>query len=121
MVTEYGKILRKIRIDNCEVLGEMADKLEISSAYLSSIETGVRKVPENLTTLISNKYNLSSVITKQLEEFEIENMKEVKTVFNDSTSKVKKETALIFARTFNNINEDNMEKIKAILVKQEDK
>ena len=38
MVTEYGKLLRKIRIDHDEILKDMAGKLEITSAYLSSIE-----------------------------------------------------------------------------------
>ena len=53
MVTSYGKILRKIRIDEGEILGEMAQKLEISSAYLSSIENGDRNLPDGFTEKIS--------------------------------------------------------------------
>lgn len=121
MATEYGKILRKIRIDCGEVLGDMAENLEISSSYLSSIETGSRNVPQNFTDLISERYGLQKSIIKQLKKAEISNLKEVKLPFNDKISNMRKETAVIFARTFNNIDDDDMEKIRAILVKREDK
>lgn len=121
MATEYGKILRKIRIDCGEVLGDMAENLEISSSYLSSIETGSRKVPENFTDLISERYVLQKSIIKKLRKAELVNLKEVKLPFNDKISDMRKETAVIFARTFNNINDDDMEKIRAILVKREEK
>ena len=121
MVTEYGKILRKIRIDCGEVLGDMAENLEISSSYLSSIETGSRNVPQNFTDLISERYELQKSIIKQLRKAEVSNLKEVKLPFNDKISNMRKETAVIFARTFNNIDDDDMEKIRAILVKREDK
>lgn len=121
MATEYGKILRKIRIDCGEVLGDMAENLEISSSYLSSIETGSRNVPQNFTDLISKKYGLQKSIIKQLRKAEVSNLKEVKLPFNDKISNIRKETAVIFARTFNNIDDDDMEKIRAILIKREDK
>lgn len=38
MATNYGKVLRKIRVDRDELLKDMAGKLGITSAYLSSIE-----------------------------------------------------------------------------------
>lgn len=121
MATEYGKILRKIRIDCGEVLGNMAENLEISSSYLSSIETGSRNVPQNFTDLISERYGLQKSIIKELRKAEISNLKEVKLPFNDKISNMRKETAVIFARTFNNIDDDDMEKIRAILVKRKDK
>ena len=121
MVTEYGKILRKIRIDSGEVLGDMAENLEISSSYLSSIETGSRNVPQNFTDLISERYGLQKSIIKKLRKAEVLNLKEIKLPFNDKISNMRKETAVIFARTFNNIDDDDMEKIRAILVKREDK
>ena len=36
-VSNFGKFLRKLRIDYSEVLGTMAKKLGISPAYLSAI------------------------------------------------------------------------------------
>ena len=120
MVTEYGKILRKIRIDKGELLGDMADCLNISSSYLSSIETGVRNIPIDFTDKIIKVYNLSTNIQMRLRKAELSNIKEIKVPFNNVTSSMRKETAIIFARTFNNISDDDFEKIKSILVKRGD-
>lgn len=46
-VTNLGKKLRKIRIDNDEISSDMARKLEISVSYLSTIENGKRNVPKD--------------------------------------------------------------------------
>ena len=78
MVTNYGKILRKIRIDNGEILGDMADNLNISSAYLSSIENGGRTIPQDLTKKISEIYSLTPQQIQELEKAEIDNIKEIK-------------------------------------------
>ena len=47
-VTNLGKKLRKIRIDNDEISSDMARKLEISVSYLSAIENGKRNIPKDL-------------------------------------------------------------------------
>lgn len=43
VVTSFGKYIRNIRIENGQTLGEMAEHIGVSSAYLSSAEFG--KVP----------------------------------------------------------------------------
>ena len=47
MITEFGKALRKLRIDRGETLKIMADNLEMTSSYLSAIECGKRNIPMN--------------------------------------------------------------------------
>ena len=37
MITEYGKFLRKLRIDQGQILKTMAEKLGVSSAFLSAV------------------------------------------------------------------------------------
>ena len=66
MVTEYGKLLRKIRIDHDEILKDMASKLEITAAYLSSIENGKRQIPINMTKTIVAKYKLDDFMADSL-------------------------------------------------------
>ena len=44
MLTELGKILRKIRIDRQELLRDMAGTLGVSVAYLSAVEEKPRQV-----------------------------------------------------------------------------
>ncbi len=47
MLTEFGKAIRKIRLDKGEILKDMAKRLGISSAFLSAVENGRKNVPEN--------------------------------------------------------------------------
>ena len=121
MATEYGKLLRKIRIENGEILGDMAERLNISIAYLSSIETGARNVPADLTEKIAKEYCLSESNVENLQKAEALNLKEIKLTFEAQTAITRKETALIFARTFKNIDEDDVERIRLILSKKEGK
>lgn len=65
-LTEYGKQLRHIRLDFSELLGVMADKLGVSPAYLSSIETGSRSIPADLSSKVISVYNLSDESIKTL-------------------------------------------------------
>ena len=51
MLTKFGKELRKIRIENDEILKDMADKLNVTAAYLSAVENGNRKVPDALSLI----------------------------------------------------------------------
>ena len=58
-MTEFGRILRIIRINTGDTAKQMASKLYISPSYLSAIENGKRSIPSNLITNIVNIYNLS--------------------------------------------------------------
>ena len=51
MLTEFGKALRKIRIDRQQLLKDMANKLGVSSAYLSAVENGKRRMPQDLSLI----------------------------------------------------------------------
>ena len=59
IMTEFGRILRIIRINTGDTAKQMASKLYISPSYLSAIENGKRSIPSNLITNIVNIYNLS--------------------------------------------------------------
>ena len=48
MITEFGKELRKLRIDRGEILKTMAEKINVTSSYLSAIECGKRNIPADL-------------------------------------------------------------------------
>lgn len=60
MITPIGKELRYIRLENNELLKNMAEKLNITSAYLSSIEHGKVKVTKKFVKNVINKYNLDN-------------------------------------------------------------
>lgn len=51
-LTEFGKAIRKARIDSNETLGSMADAVGVSPGFLSGIETGRKKIPNDLLSRI---------------------------------------------------------------------
>lgn len=74
MLTEFGKTIRKARIDINETLKSMANNLGFSSAYLGAIEMGRKPISTNLikkirTYLISKGAPASNL--KDLEIFAI--------------------------------------------------
>lgn len=115
MLSEYGKILRKIRIDNGELLNDMAQKVEVSPALLSYIENEKREIPVDLTTKVIDCYELNAGIASALRKAEIQSKKTFKISVQPETSAEKRETALLFARTFNNIDDDVLSKIRELL------
>ena len=44
-LTEFGVALRKLRLDYGERMGDMAERLHFSTAYLSAIENGRQSIP----------------------------------------------------------------------------
>lgn len=68
MLTLFGKFVRKLRIDNEELLKEMADKLEVTSSYLSAVENGKRNVPQDWFNKIVKIYDLNDLQSYELKE-----------------------------------------------------
>ena len=114
MLTAFGISLRKLRLDHGEILKTMADKLEISSSYLSAIEVGKRNVPKGFIERLCTLYKLNSDKLHELEAAKLESQKEIVLgLGNASTGK--RETALLFARRFNDLDEQTTEKIKKLI------
>ena len=59
MITEFGKLLRIIRINSGDSAKDMATKLNMSASYLSTIENGKRNIPPDMEDLLVRAYNLS--------------------------------------------------------------
>lgn len=71
MLTRFGKELRKIRIEHDEILKDMADKLNVTAAYLSAVENGNRKIPDSWVNIITEEYGLSDEVSEHLAEISI--------------------------------------------------
>jgi transcriptional regulator with XRE-family HTH domain len=115
MLSNYGRILRKMRIDNAELLNTMATRLEISPAYLSSIENSERPIPQGFSEKIATIYHLKEIELAALKKAEDETLKTIELQLPTEIDSRKRQTALVFARTFNNISNEELEKIRAIL------
>lgn len=124
MLTLFGKTIRKLRIDQGEILKDMADYLEVSSAFLSAVENGKKKIPQDWVDKISERYNLDNDKKEELKRaYEITNDEMAKSIKIDfeGTNELKKRTALLFARSFEDINDATAEKIYEMLQKDRER
>ena len=119
MASVFGKALRKIRINRDELLMDMAKKLEITSAYLSSIENGKRGIPQDMSKKIIKLYNLDADESKNLFTAEDESRKKVEFDFTNSDPS-KKNIVLALARSFDELSDEQLQEIRNILDKRKD-
>ena len=117
VLTEFGKFSRKLRIDHGELLKDMAKKLGVTSAYLSAVEVGHRKIPEKWLEIIQNLYNLTPDDVANMRAAYDRSINEIKIDLSEQSPSYK-ETAIMFARELKNFEEadlkDLLEKMKSI-------
>lgn len=116
MLTKFGKELRKIRIEHDEILKDMADKLNVTAAYLSAVENGNRKMPDSWINIITEEYNLSSEAADQLQRLAYEDRNNISVCF-DRENNNETNLALSFARKFKDLNNEQIQEIQKILDK----
>ncbi|HGT1766149.1 TPA: helix-turn-helix domain-containing protein [Clostridioides difficile] len=119
-VTPFGKILRKIRIDNDETLKDMSEKFNVTSSHLSAVETGKRSIPKQWQDIIVKEYNLNENETNQLKKSILHSATEVK-IDTIDLNKDEKELVFAFASRFKHLNSQDKEEIKSILKKIDSK
>jgi transcriptional regulator with XRE-family HTH domain len=116
MLTSLGRFLRKLRIDRGEILKDMADKLEVSSSFLSAVENGKKRMPSAWNNEIVKLYQLDPddqiTFTKAIAETE----ESVEMNFSQASYQ-NREVAISFARKFIDFDDEQVEEIKKILQK----
>lgn len=114
MLTRFGKFCRKLRIENGELLFDMAQRLGVSSAFLSKVENGKSKPPMEWKEEIASMYHLS---TKQVEELAISiDEARIKNTINISMmSSDEKDMMFAFARKLDSMDEADRNKWKKLL------
>lgn len=102
MITEFGKYLRKLRIDSNEILQDMARRLGVSASFLSAVEVGKKNVPEGWIRKISDEYGLSPDKEVELCGLAEDAVKSVKiNLFGSGDAQ--RTAALTFARNFDDL------------------
>ena len=118
MLTEFGKLLRKIRIDRHELLKEMADQLKVSSSYLSAVETGKRRIPKDWVKQISKIYGLSDAEQRILTQAANDTVYEVR-ISLQNASTIKKDAVLSFAKALDGLSDEELTKIMSTMKKKD--
>ena len=116
MLTEFGKILRKIRIDRQELLRDMACNLGISPAYLSAVENGKRKAPGSWLDKIISDYCLNSAEASELRRAFEESQEEIRIAL-DEVSSQKRNVAISFAKALDGLTDEELKKIMSVIQK----
>ncbi len=114
MLTSIGKFLRKLRIDQGEILKDMADKLGVSVAFLSAVENGKKRMPAAWSKKICDLYLLDEEDRAEFTSAIAETEENIEMNFYGVAAQ-KRELAVSFARKFSDINEEQVEAIKKIL------
>ncbi|WP_175868618.1 helix-turn-helix domain-containing protein [Bartonella gabonensis] len=114
MVTSFGKILRKIRVDHSERLLDMAKKLDVSVSFLSSVEIGKRSVPVGMEVKIIQLYDLDQKEALLLRK-EAYTCRRSFTIKPSDTCRC--EIVGMFVRNLENFSQQDLTKFKKLLEK----
>ena len=117
MVTEFGKVLRKIRIDHGEILKQMADRLNVSSSFLSSVENGKKAIPADWCEKIAVFYQLDEIQTQLLKDSASASARTIRVDLSESSA-IKMRAAFVFAREFSEMSDEQAESIIAFMNKK---
>ncbi len=112
MITEFGKLLRIIRINTGDSAKEMSKKLNISQSYLSAIENGNRNIPSDMENLLIKAYPLSDYDKEKLRSAMIGCSDTIKINLVDFEEEKKQ---LIFALVNNEVPNDKLNKMYELI------
>lgn len=59
-LTPFGVFVRKLRLDKQERLKDMAERIDVTPTYLSSVEYGRRIVPQSWVDVLAEIYHLDA-------------------------------------------------------------
>lgn len=119
MLTEIGKFLRKLRIERGEILKNMADKLGVSSSFLSAVENGKKKMPPNWKDIIISMYQLNDLETFNWDKA-IAQTANVVELSIDGLQPDRSDVAIAFARQFPDFTSEDLNEIKRFLERRKD-
>ena len=114
MLTSLGKYLRTFRIQREELLKDMANRLNVVPAYLSSIENGKRSPTRKLIYNIIESYNLTDSEVAELNKAFYDTLDEISLDTSFATES-QKDLCISFARKFNSLDDEQIKRIKKIL------
>lgn len=100
--TEFGKALKRLRLDRGELLKDMADKLGCGPAHLSGIEFGKRPVPAGMIARLAGIYGLDKEQAARLEEAREESARKI------AADSLQGDMAAAFGAAFKGLSDEQM-------------
>ena len=122
MVTDFGKLLRKERIELGWTMQDMVDQLnnscnfKITAAYLSHMEMGRRPVPNEVTIQIAKLLKYDDIKAQKLRNLAAQAYKpKIIKIGTENLEDDDRDMALLFARRFEDLTEESKNEIKKLL------
>ena len=119
-MTNLGVFLRKIRLDRRELMKDMATNLGVSSAFLSALENGKKKVPANFVDSFCRVYNLNDSQRDDLASAAEESLQEVRLNLVNTTP-AQHQAAVSFAKALNGLTDDEISQIMRVFERRKRK
>lgn len=115
MELSFGRMLKVLRVYNSETTIDMAKKLDISLSYLSAIENGKRKIPNDFLDKLFKVYSIKEEEKEAFKKaYELAQNEAIINMAN--MGKEQKEFALLCARSIEGLSEKQMEEIRKIIL-----
>lgn len=111
-MTELAKILRILRINTNDTAKEMAEKLGMSSAYLSAIENGKRNVPQDFFDVVCASYCLSILDKNKLKKAITSTMSKLQIDVAEFSNERKE---ILMSLSQKDIDDDTMRQLREIM------
>ena len=112
--TQFGKIMRILRIEHGETMKDIADILGVTGSFLSAVENGKRNIPSRWNAILSAHYS-SDESDKLLQAIDLS---KTQITFNlQGVEPFKRELILQFERAFKDIDEPTAKEILRLLSK----
>lgn len=119
-MTEIGKFLKKLRINNGEVLLNMAQKFDVTPSFLSAVELGKKKMPYEWNLKIRSAYLLTPAQEDELDE--AISLSEKAVILNfEGISPMAKKLAVSFARSFGDFSDEQLERLRELMKEEDEK
>lgn len=112
--TKFAEYLRVLRVKNHENMGDTAKLLGVRVAFVSAVEAGKKNVPEDWVDKLVEHYNLNAQEKAELIQA-IEYSKTTSKINLVSAPNFKRQVALQFQRSFDEIDEETAKKILELL------
>ena len=117
--TAFGKIVRKLMIDNDETLCDVASFTSGTTAFVSAVLTGKKNVPDGWVEAISKHYHLSDEEKAALFDAYCEQKNTVRIEIGQMSLGGKK-LAIVLQRKLPGLTDEEMERIRSILEDTDD-
>lgn len=112
--TEFGEYFRILRIKHKEVLKDASEFLDVSCAFISSVELGKKAIPEEWYDKLVAHYALNNKEKRELREAIDRSQKNVKINIEYVTT-IQKDLAVQFQRSFDDLDDETANEIIKIL------